>query len=130
VLLSVCLRILDWSSLAQVKEIGVVIKSCTTTALDLGQIFNIYWRASNLSTLPAHWPARYARPSLVFFSLTNIHFVSLDTVFNVTNPFSVEFNQNFAPTSMFLASGPYQFCSDSRTNDIDSLLAVISTAQQ
>jgi phospholipase D3/4 len=103
---------MDWSSLAQVKEIGVVIKSCTTTALDLSQIFNIYWRASNLSTLPAHWPA------------------SLDTVFNVTNPFSVEFNQNFAPTSMFLASGPYQFCSDSRTNDIDSLLAVISTAQQ
>eukprot|EP00029_Vermamoeba_vermiformis_P009020 TRINITY_DN4373_c0_g1_i1.p1 TRINITY_DN4373_c0_g1~~TRINITY_DN4373_c0_g1_i1.p1 ORF type:complete len:420 (+),score=63.89 TRINITY_DN4373_c0_g1_i1:117-1376(+) len=103
---------MDWSSLAQVKEIGVVIMNCSTTAYDLGQIFNIYWRASDMSSLPKHWPA------------------SLDTLFNVTNPLTVQFNQQSSPTSLYIASSPYQFCSDSRTNDIDSLLTVISTAQE
>lgn len=63
------LTLLDWSSLAQVKEIGVVIQNCSTTALDLGQIFEIYWRASDMSSLPKHWPSRYV--ILLTIKLTN-----------------------------------------------------------
>ena len=35
---------LDWRSLTQVKEMGVVVSGCPTLAEDMGKIFDIYWQ--------------------------------------------------------------------------------------
>lgn len=69
---------MDWRSLTQVKELGVLITNCSCLAQDVSKIFNVYWdMGKENAVIPLSWPKEYS---------TNI---------NSTNPISIEFNENF-----------------------------------
>jgi phospholipase D3/4 len=42
---------MDWRSLTEVKELGVVLQNCSCMAIDLQKIFVVYWRVAEASTL-------------------------------------------------------------------------------
>ena len=46
----------DWRSLTQVKEMGVMVTHCPTLALDMGKIFDVYWK---LGGVGKHVPDEY-----------------------------------------------------------------------
>lgn len=48
---------MDWTSLTQVKELGVVVKSCPSVADDVNKIFLMYYAAANMTKLPSSWPS-------------------------------------------------------------------------
>lgn len=101
---------LDWCSLSQVKELGVVIRDCPAIAEDALKEFGQYWLAAQSSTLPQAWPQ------------------IVDTNIDMKNPAQVILNKQ--PASVFIAVSPKQFCSRNRTNDIDAVLHVINSAQK
>eukprot|EP00696_Hemimastix_kukwesjijk_P004537 gnl/Hemi2/157_TR46_c0_g1_i1.p1 gnl/Hemi2/157_TR46_c0_g1~~gnl/Hemi2/157_TR46_c0_g1_i1.p1 ORF type:complete len:630 (+),score=201.46 gnl/Hemi2/157_TR46_c0_g1_i1:135-2024(+) len=100
---------MDWRSLSQVKELGLIVENCSSLALDINRAFNIYWDAANMTVLPNAWPAADAAS------------------FNVSAPAKMMLNGE--PTSVYLASSPASFCSTHRTNDIDALVNVINEAE-
>jgi len=101
---------LDWTSLTQVKELGVVIKDCPAIAEDALKEFSQYWMAAELTSLPQAWPQ------------------AVDTNIDLKNPAQVVLNKT--QVSLFIAASPKQFCSPNRTNDIDALLYVINSAKK
>jgi len=50
---------MDWLSLTQVKELGVMVKDCTTIGTDLSRIFEQWWTWAKLSAQPS-FPATTA----------------------------------------------------------------------
>ena len=42
---------MDWKSIAQVKEMGVLIEDCPELAADAGKYFNAWWKFSDLSPI-------------------------------------------------------------------------------
>jgi phospholipase D3/4 len=101
---------MDWASLTQVKELGIVIKNCPLVADDARSIFDMYYEAANLTKLPQSWPQDY------------------DTEYDVNNPFQVTLNDQMV--SGFIASSPNQFCTQHRTPDLDAVLDAIAAANQ
>ncbi|KYR01470.1 phospholipase D3 [Tieghemostelium lacteum] len=102
---------LDWRSLAQVKELGVVVESCKDLVMDTSAAFEQYWAAAAYTSLPKYWSYKY------------------DAKYNASHmaQLNVNSNQNF---SMFLAVSPPSFVSKDRTGDIDALLAAVNNAQE
>ncbi|CAG2112046.1 unnamed protein product [Medioppia subpectinata] len=102
---------MDWRSLTQVKELGIVLNDCQTLANDLSKIFEVYWYLGvENSTIPKQWPQELA------------------TDFNATNPLSISMNQT--DYSVYLSSSPKPFCPFGRTNDIDAILSIIENADK
>lgn len=102
---------LDWRSLTQVKEMGVLVQNCPCLGNDLKKIFNVYWYLGQSDvTVPNKWPSQF------------------NTSINETNPLSVSFNNTRAP--VFISSSPPPFCPGGRTADLDAILHVISQAKQ
>uniref|UniRef100_A0A8P0N859 5'-3' exonuclease PLD3 n=2 Tax=Canis lupus familiaris TaxID=9615 RepID=A0A8P0N859_CANLF len=51
---------MDWRSLTQVKELGVVMYNCSCLARDLTKIFEAYWYLGQAgSSIPSTWPRPY-----------------------------------------------------------------------
>lgn len=101
----------DWRSLTQVKEFGVVIRNCTTTALDLLKVYEAYWSVRlPIKSLPPFWPS------------------ALDTRFNILNPMQLHLNSQVG--SYYFAASPKSFNTPHRTNDIDALLDAANNAQK
>eukprot|EP00033_Pygsuia_biforma_P001167 GCRY01001328.1.p1 GENE.GCRY01001328.1~~GCRY01001328.1.p1 ORF type:complete len:465 (+),score=29.97 GCRY01001328.1:119-1513(+) len=100
---------MDWRSLAQVKELGIIVKDCELLSHDLKKIFEMYFEMGVLTSLPKHWPT------------------SMDTKYGVSSPANVSF-QGSASTA-YLTSSPQQLAPPGRTNDIDGLIAVIQSAK-
>jgi phospholipase D3/4 len=102
---------MDWRSLTQVKELGIVINDCDILANDLLKIFEIYWYLGiDNSTIPEKWPKQYS------------------TNYNESKQLELPINQlNY---SVYISSSPKQLCSDGRTNDIDAILSVINSAKK
>ncbi|KAJ2951155.1 hypothetical protein O0L34_g5547 [Tuta absoluta] len=49
---------MDWRSLTQVKEMGIVAYNCSCLATDLSKIFDVYWSLGTPdATVPDSWPA-------------------------------------------------------------------------
>lgn len=78
---------MDWRSLTQVKELGIVGFDCSCLATDVAKIFDVYWKlGENNSKIPPRWPDEFrtyindSRPmqvklpdlgaSLVYFSVS------------------------------------------------------------
>jgi phospholipase D3/4 len=101
---------LDWCSLAQVKELGVVIRDCPALAEDALKEFNQYWLAANRTTLPNPWP------------------VTSNTNINMKNPAEVVLND--MNVTVFISASPKEFCPPNRTNDIDALLHVVNSSNK
>ncbi|XP_055913518.1 5'-3' exonuclease PLD3-like [Eupeodes corollae] len=103
---------MDWRSLTQVKELGVLVTNCTCLAKDVAKIFEAYWfLGRNDSEIPPRWPEFYS------------------TKFNVKSPISVQFNDdlNF---NTFFSSSPPPFSATGRTNDLDAIVNVILSAEK
>lgn len=48
---------MDWRSLTQVKELGIVGYNCSCLATDVAKIFDVYWKlGENNSKIPPRWP--------------------------------------------------------------------------
>uniref|UniRef100_A0A671K9H4 5'-3' exonuclease PLD3 n=1 Tax=Sinocyclocheilus anshuiensis TaxID=1608454 RepID=A0A671K9H4_9TELE len=101
---------MDWRSLTQVKELGVVVYDCSCLAKDLGKIFEAYWYLNQTKTVPAHWPKKYS------------------TLYNKDTPMQLSLNGTDA--SVYLSSSPPSLCAEGRTPDLQSILSVIADAQQ
>lgn len=103
---------MDWRSLTQVKEVGVLIENCSCIAKDLEKIFEVYWMMSddNVSSIPKSWPDK------------------LSTSINATSPAGV--NLNGTETLTYLASSPPYFSPTGRTNDLQAILNIINNAKK
>lgn len=48
---------MDWRSLTQVKELGVLIENCSCLAEDIDKIFQVYWQmGAEGAQIPSKWP--------------------------------------------------------------------------
>ena len=102
---------MDWRSLTQVKEIGIILTECQPIAEDLSKIFEIYWvLGKSEATVPKSWPK------------------ALSTQYNRSHPMPISLNQ--IQYNVFLSSSPKSFCSEGRTDDIDAVLSVIRSAKK
>lgn len=80
---------MDWRSLTQVKEMGVLAMNCPTLARDLGKIFEEYWLLStNDSVIPKEWPSKYT------------------TNYNFNNPMILNINDNYKQFALLSSSPP------------------------
>ncbi|XP_068247198.1 5'-3' exonuclease PLD3-like isoform X2 [Palaemon carinicauda] len=102
---------MDWRSLTQVKEVGVVINNCPCLAADMSKIFEVYWQlGEDGSTIPPAWPR------------------DLQTDFNIENQMSIALSGTLVNT--YLSSSPPPFCPKGRSNDIDAIVDVINKAEK
>uniref|UniRef100_A0A8B9YE76 5'-3' exonuclease PLD3 n=1 Tax=Bos mutus grunniens TaxID=30521 RepID=A0A8B9YE76_BOSMU len=101
---------MDWRSLTQVKELGVVMYNCSCLARDLTKIFEAYWFLGQAgSSIPSTWPRPY------------------DTRYNQETP--MEICLNGTPALAYLASAPPPLCPSGRTPDLKALLNVVDNAR-
>ncbi|KAI6215753.1 hypothetical protein M3Y94_00421600 [Aphelenchoides besseyi] len=78
---------MDWRSLTEVKELGVVIRDCSCMAIDLHKIFTVYWKVAEENRLiPEPWP------------------LNLRTKFNHEQPLNITFNGDQMRTFISLTS--------------------------
>ncbi|XP_026473353.1 phospholipase D3-like [Ctenocephalides felis] len=102
---------MDWRSLTQVKEMGIVAYDCPCLANDIAKIFDVYWLAAEAnSTIPKIWPENLA------------------TEFNIANPMHTVVNNISYGT--YISSSPPPMSTMGRTDDIDSILNVIANAKE
>ncbi|KAK2164997.1 hypothetical protein LSH36_56g01004 [Paralvinella palmiformis] len=103
---------MDWRSLTQVKELGVVISNCPCLAADIQKIFDVYWYLGQQPPvpLPRSWPAKWS------------------TKYNKDTPVQVTLNGR--KSEVYFSSSPSPICPDGRTPDLDALLDVINKADR
>ncbi|VVC95240.1 unnamed protein product [Leptidea sinapis] len=101
---------MDWRSLTQVKELGVVAYNCSCLATDLGKIFDVYWMLGSSQVIPDSWPA------------------NLSTDINMEHPINISNgDSNFGA---FISSSPPPFSPEGRTNDDDAIVHVMESAEE
>lgn len=101
---------MDWRSLSQVKELGLVATNCPTITYDIQKIFEVYnYLGDNDSKLPLWWP------------------ISWRTFHNIHHPFHL--NINNVSSDIYIASAPPALNPIGRTSDVDAIIHVISTAK-
>ncbi|XP_060610712.2 5'-3' exonuclease PLD4 isoform X1 [Anolis sagrei] len=101
----------DWRSLTQVKELGVLIINCSSLANDLWKTFKTYWDLGEPNaTIPSPWPSNYS---------TNI---------NREKPLEIHFNGT--STKAYFSASPSSFCPGGRTFDLVTVLDVIYDAEE
>jgi len=102
---------MDWRSLTEVKELGVLITNCSCLAWELSKIFAIYWRVGAESGhLPHIWP------------------VYLRTKFNAKNPLKLNFGAE--PVKTFISNSPSQFNPKGREHDLSAIIYLMNTAEK
>ncbi|XP_040174769.1 5'-3' exonuclease PLD3-like isoform X2 [Anopheles arabiensis] len=103
---------MDWRSLTQVKELGVLGTNCSCLVQDLAKIFDVYWdMGAPDARIPPKWPKAYAAS------------------FNYSAPAHVEFNGRNAMDAYF-SSSPPMMSPAWRTDDLFAILDVISKANR
>ncbi|XP_061108152.1 5'-3' exonuclease PLD4 isoform X2 [Conger conger] len=101
---------MDWRSLTQVKELGVVIYNCSQLAEDLQKIFRSYWvLGHHNASIPDPWPSDF------------------DTTINKDYPLLV--NMSGVPSRVYITGSPPSFCPAGRTRDLDAILSIIEGAE-
>ncbi|CAI9730715.1 5' [Octopus vulgaris] len=101
---------LNWRSLAQVKDLGVIISNCKSLAEDMGKIFDTFWYLTKVDAIPKPWPYVY------------------NTTTNKEKPLNI--NLNDSNSNVYLSISPPAFCANGRTGDIDAILDVINSAKK
>lgn len=95
----------DWRSLSQVKELGVMVVDCAPYAKDVSKVFDTYWLGAVSTTLPV-WPA------------------STYTQYNEKSPMVVGVDN----TAIYVAAGPKTFAPEGRTDETEAILNAINGA--
>ncbi|KAL0100167.1 hypothetical protein PUN28_019537 [Cardiocondyla obscurior] len=101
---------MDWRSLSQVKELGLMVLNCSCLANDYAKIFDVYWKLSEDGKVPATWPA------------------SLSTKININNPINFTYMDN--KYKLFIASSPPPFSPKGRSSDLDAIVHCIAKAEK
>ncbi|TKR86914.1 hypothetical protein L596_011412 [Steinernema carpocapsae] len=102
---------MDWKSLTEVKELGVVITDCACLASDLSKVFHAYWKLGEPdAAIPAKWP------------------VNMRTSFNEENLLNISLNS--VPSRVYISSAPKPFNPKGRENDVDAIIATIENARK
>lgn len=103
---------MDWRSLTQVKELGVVLMNCSCIAKDVSKIFKIYWKLGQpKSEIPSPWPEEFT------------------TKYNLANPVRINFTENFE-FHTYLSSSPPPLSAKGRTQDGDAIVDIILHAEK
>ncbi|XP_028921100.1 5'-3' exonuclease PLD3 [Ornithorhynchus anatinus] len=101
---------MDWRSLTQVKELGVVVYNCSCLAQDLAKVFEAYWYLGQSgSAIPSPWPDSYA------------------TRYNLDSPLQLQLNGT--PARVYFSSAPPSLCPAGRTPDLSALLSLVDDAR-
>ncbi|XP_061714515.1 5'-3' exonuclease PLD3-like isoform X1 [Cydia pomonella] len=102
---------MDWRSLTQVKELGIVAYNCSCLATDLGKIFDVYWSLGDKdAVVPDTWPA------------------NLSTNINIENPINI--TDKYHSVGAYITSSPPPFSPHGRTNDDDAIVSIIESAEE
>ncbi|CAD5226373.1 unnamed protein product [Bursaphelenchus okinawaensis] len=102
---------MDWKSLTEVKELGVLIRNCSCIATDLQKIFTIYSRIAEAdSKIPSRWP------------------LNLRTHFNHEHPLEINMNGKWQKT--FISSSPEEFNPKGREHDLSAIVSVMERAEE
>ncbi|VFV32434.1 low quality protein: phospholipase [Lynx pardinus] len=102
---------MDWRSLTQVKELGIIIYNCSRLARDLEKTFQTYWvLGAPKAVLPRAWPR------------------NLSSHINRFQPLRDRFEG--VPTTAYFSASPPPLCPHGRTGDLEALLAVMGGAQE
>ncbi|KAH8410066.1 hypothetical protein KR009_005381 [Drosophila setifemur] len=101
---------MDWRSLTQRKELGVLGRSCPHLARDLAKIFKAYWYLGS-NEAPEYWPWIY------------------QTHINQRNPLLLNINKNYTMRA-FAASSPPAILATGRTKELDAILETINKATE
>jgi len=104
---------LDWRSLTQVKELGILVQDCSCLGKDMAKIFEVYWMVGGLGpnqTLPKTWPSK------------------LETSINSTSPLDIVFNRTQGALT-YLSSSPPSLSPVGREQDVNAIVKVIRDAR-
>uniref|UniRef100_A0A1E1WLW6 PLD phosphodiesterase domain-containing protein n=1 Tax=Pectinophora gossypiella TaxID=13191 RepID=A0A1E1WLW6_PECGO len=102
---------MDWRSLTQVKELGIVAYNCSCLATDLAKIFDVYWSLGTPdASVPDSWPAE------------------LSTDVNLEHPINISNGQH--SYGAYISSSPPPFNPLGRTNDADAIVSIIESAEE
>ncbi|VDP69544.1 unnamed protein product [Echinostoma caproni] len=99
---------MDWRSLTEVKELGVLFLNCPLFVEDLNKIHKGYCAAAD--SIPREWPS------------------DLITQYNRSNPMRVSING--FPSLVHLSASPKEFNPPGRSFDLDTILDVINKAEK
>ncbi|KAL0880322.1 hypothetical protein ABMA27_002773 [Loxostege sticticalis] len=99
---------MDWRSLTQVKELGIVAYNCSCLATDLGKIFDVYWLlGAPGAVVPDEWPEELATD------------INMEHPINMSDLFGA-----------YITSSPPPFSPAGRTNDDDAIVAIMEAAEE
>ncbi|XP_076658422.1 5'-3' exonuclease PLD3 isoform X1 [Halictus rubicundus] len=101
---------MDWRSLTQVKELGLLALNCSCLANDYAKIFDVYWMVAENGKVPAVWPD------------------SVTTHVNQHTPIDFTYRDDRYRT--FVSSAPPPFSPNGRTEDVDAILYCIEKAEK
>ncbi|XP_050348626.1 5'-3' exonuclease PLD3-like isoform X2 [Nymphalis io] len=102
---------MDWRSLTQVKELGILAYNCSCLATDLGKIFDVYWSLGAAdAVVPDSWPSE------------------LSTDINMQHQINIsDGNSTFGA---YITSSPPPLSPTGRTNDDDAIVDIIHSAEE
>lgn len=103
---------LDWRSLSQKMELGVLVNDCSCLAQDLSAVFNSYWGLTSNETDIGN---------------DGYQLKQSEALFNMTHPLVV--SHYGVRTEVFIATSPRQLNAPYRTWDLDAILRAINEAQ-
>nr|XP_034966444.1 inactive phospholipase D5 isoform X1 [Zootoca vivipara] len=101
---------LEWKSLGQMKELGVIVYNCSCLVLDLQKIFALYSSLKSKSKIPPLWSKR------------------LYAVYGTENKLALELNET--KSEVFVSNSPKLLCPKDRVLDVDAIYSVVDNAQQ
>eukprot|EP00118_Oscarella_pearsei_P004359 m.18508 g.18508 ORF g.18508 m.18508 type:complete len:442 (+) comp27672_c0_seq1:75-1400(+) len=102
---------LDWRSLTQVKELGVIALNCSCLANQLTKAFSMYWAmALPDAKIPSKWSSSYA------------------TKFNLGSPLLLNINGTSSQATFGIS--PPAFLADGWSSDLDVILHIIASAEE
>nr|CDS24466.1 phospholipase d3 [Echinococcus granulosus] len=100
---------MDWRSLTQVKEIGVLLRFCRTLATDLAKIIGAFdYVARSDIDFPINWSPEYT------------------TIYNRSNP--MRLMMNGIPAEVYISMSPPPLSPTGREDDLETILHVIDSA--
>ncbi|XP_062981709.1 inactive phospholipase D5 [Elgaria multicarinata webbii] len=101
---------LQWTSLTQMKELGVIMYNCSCLVLDLQRTFALYSSLKSKSKIPPVWSKR------------------LYAVYNTENKLTLQLNET--KSEVFVSNSPKLLCPKERVLDIDAIYSIIDDAKQ
>ncbi|XP_067831888.1 5'-3' exonuclease PLD3-like isoform X2 [Heptranchias perlo] len=102
---------MDWRSLTEVKELGVVLSNCSCLARDVEKVFEAYWLlGAKGASIPKRWPSGY------------------NALSSKQRPLSLKLNG--VEAQVYLSSAPPSLCAHGRTSDLNAILSVIDDARE